>query len=102
MTLLFISVHIFSSLLPALDSVGTRFDADFIEGDQADLADRAECVACFLFTQDDFDAPQLMSYTNDRDRSDRDRPSALDTASEAVPRLSKPPGTAREEDVDLL
>ncbi|CAE7521204.1 VPS10, partial [Symbiodinium sp. CCMP2456] len=32
----------------ALDSVGTRFDAEFIEGDQ-----------------DDFDAPQLMNYTSD-------------------------------------
>lgn len=72
----------------ALDSVGTRFDADFIEGDQ-----------------DDFDAPQLMNYTNDRDRDSRDRDrdrdsrdreetrrSALDTASEAVPRLARPPG----------
>ncbi|CAK8989334.1 unnamed protein product [Durusdinium trenchii] len=78
----------------ALDSVGTRFDADFIEGDQ-----------------DDFDAPQLMNYTNDRDRdrSDRDRDrddaarrSALDTASEAVPRLAKPPGGRDDEGVDLL
>lgn len=83
----------------ALDSVGTRFDADFIEGDQ-----------------DDFDAPQLMNYTNDRDRDSRDRDrdrdsrdreetrrSALDTASEAVPRLARPPGGGpKEEDVDLL
>lgn len=82
----------------ALDSVGTRFDADFIEGDQ-----------------DDFDAPQLMNYTNDRDRDSRDRDrdrdsrdreetrrSALDTASEAVPRLARPPGGPKEEDVDLL
>jgi len=81
----------------ALDSVGTRFDADFIEGDQ-----------------DDFDAPQLMNYTNDRDKRDsrdRDRDSrdreetrrtALDTASEAVPRLARPPGAPKEEDLDLL
>eukprot|EP00930_Biecheleria_cincta_P083655 TRINITY_DN73187_c0_g1_i1.p1 TRINITY_DN73187_c0_g1~~TRINITY_DN73187_c0_g1_i1.p1 ORF type:complete len:877 (-),score=163.36 TRINITY_DN73187_c0_g1_i1:28-2658(-) len=91
----------------ALDSVGTRFDADFIEGDQ-----------------DDFDAPQLMGYTsggdrqNDRGDRDRDRDrsrgedtrkmnAGLESASATVPKLAKPPGTASvagpaDDDVDLL
>lgn len=91
----------------ALDSVGTRFDAEFIEGDQ-----------------DDFDAPQLMNYTSDagprdrdrdrdrdlrdrgRDRGDDARRTALDTAATEVPKLAKPPGassrSAAKDDVDLL
>eukprot|EP00931_Biecheleriopsis_adriatica_P073112 TRINITY_DN47467_c0_g1_i1.p1 TRINITY_DN47467_c0_g1~~TRINITY_DN47467_c0_g1_i1.p1 ORF type:complete len:878 (+),score=188.59 TRINITY_DN47467_c0_g1_i1:85-2718(+) len=89
----------------ALDSVGTRFDADFIEGDQ-----------------DDYDAPQLMSYTSgggdrdrDRDRNrDRDRErseearrgTAMDSAAASVPKLAKPPGKSSagpvDDDVDLL
>jgi len=91
----------------ALDSVGTRFDAEFIEDNQ-----------------DDFDAPQLMNYTSDagprdrdrdrdrdlrdrgRDRGDDARRTALDTAATEVPKLAKPPGTssrsAAKDDVDLL
>lgn len=88
----------------ALDSVGTRFDADFIEDDFGDSA------------------PQLMSYSDnshDRDR-DRDRdhrheevqlPRRIDTAAAAVPALAAPPGggggsaggaSAEEADLDLL
>jgi len=83
-----------------LDSVGTRFDADFIEDDFGD------------------GAPQLMSYSDrsgDRDR-DRDRdgpqevqmPRRIDTAASAVPKLLAPPGgggataAADEGDLDLL
>merc|ERR1719473_16593 len=74
----------------ALDSVGTRFDADFIEDDFGDSP------------------PQLMSYTDrdrDRDRDSRDRdrdrggeevqmPRRLDTAAASVPKLQAPPGGA--------
>jgi hypothetical protein len=98
----------------ALDSVGTRFDADFIEGDQ-DYAD---------------DAPQLMAYTGSssgrggggrgrgeselprrdggRDRERREAPRGVDTAAARVPKLSKPPGSAgtgaieEDDNVDLL
>mmetsp|Transcript_9585 Transcript_9585/g.17178 ORF Transcript_9585/g.17178 Transcript_9585/m.17178 type:complete len:882 (-) Transcript_9585:147-2792(-) len=88
----------------ALDSVGTRFDADFIEGDQ-----------------DDFDAPQLMHYNKsgdrdrDRDRRDQDRDreearrpvAAQEAAAAAVPKLAKPPGASTlgagdDDGVDLL
>lgn len=91
----------------ALDSVGTRFDADFIEDDQ-----------------DEFDAPQLMSYNSggdrQKDRGDRDRDrdrsrgddtrkmnAGLESASATVPKLAKPPGAASvagpaDDDVDLL
>jgi len=66
----------------ALDSVGTRFDADFIEDDFGDAA------------------PQLMSYSDrgdsDRDRRDRERDEVqlihrLDTAAASVPKLQAPP-----------
>lgn len=90
----------------ALDSVGTRFDSDFME-------------------KDDFagDAPQLMAYNDygasgnrDRDRRHRDRdrdrdrhperdmPRGVDTAAKSVPKLAKPPGGAAndEDSVDLL
>mmetsp|Transcript_17253 Transcript_17253/g.60261 ORF Transcript_17253/g.60261 Transcript_17253/m.60261 type:complete len:875 (-) Transcript_17253:107-2731(-) len=84
-----------------LDSCGTRFDADFIDNDQDDFDD---------------DAPQLMAYTGgggddrdrdrDRDRSRRDVPRGVDTASAAVPRLSKPPGKSSAasdgDELDLL
>jgi len=90
----------------ALDSVGMRFDADFIEDDK-----------------DEFDAPQLMSFNNggerdrdrDRDRDDRRRDddrkmrnAGLESASAAaVPKLAKPPGAASntgapDDEVDLL
>jgi hypothetical protein len=85
-----------------MESVGVRFDADFIEDDFAD------------------DAPQLMSYTGggsgggdrdrdrDRDRGDRrsEAPRRIDTAATSVPKLSGPPGAALASDdadsVDLL
>lgn len=86
----------------ALDSVGTRFDAEFIEGDD--------------FDQDD--APQLMAYTSrspprDRDRDDRDDrrdreaiPRRIDTAASSVPKLQKPPaqpvGKAVVDEADEL
>jgi len=84
-----------------LDSCGTRFDADFIDNDQDDFDD---------------DAPQLMAYTGggrddrdrdrDRDRGRRDVPRGVDTASAAVPRLSKPPGKSSAandgDELDLL
>lgn len=61
----------------AMDSVGTRFDADFVEDEFAD------------------DAPQLMSYTGaDRDRRD-EAPRRIDTAATSVPKLSAPAGGAR-------
>lgn len=81
----------------ALDSCGTRFDTDFIDGDQDDF---------------DNDAPQLMQYTEggDRDRyRDRERDREFrenrkaDAAASQVPKLAKPPGGAGGDDsLDLL
>jgi len=74
----------------ALDSVGVRFDADFIEDEFAD------------------DAPQLMAYTGGSDRrDDKSRaPRRIDTAATSIPKLSGPPGGAAAVDeadsVDLL
>jgi hypothetical protein len=74
-----------------LDSVGTRFDADFIEDDFAD------------------DAPQLMAYSGGNDRRDREKdkaPRRIETAAASVPKLSAPPGggggAAEDDSVDLL
>lgn len=92
----------------ALDSVGNRFDADFMDGDQ-----------------DDFnDPPKLMNYNKGggsgrgdsrggRDYGasrDRDPPRrGVDTAAASVPKLAKPPGAAGgagnvddDDSVDLL
>lgn len=80
----------------ALESVGTRFDADFIEDDFSD------------------DAPQLMAYTGGPDRGSDGEVQLLrriDTAAPqgAVPKLAGPPGGAPasaaddgDEGVDLL
>lgn len=85
----------------ALESVGARFDTEFIEGDQDEY---------------DNDAPQLMSYTGGGDR-DRERNNGarmdtgrrIDTAASQVPRLSAPPGglgsavnSMPDDSVDLL
>jgi len=75
----------------ALESVGTRFDADFIEDDQDDFGD----------------APQLLRYTNGADNEPRMVAGAIDSASAAVPKLAKPPGNAQkasndDDSVDLL
>lgn len=81
----------------ALESVGTRFDADFIEDDFTD------------------DAPQLMAY-NGAGKSDEGDvqllPSRIGTAAAQVPKLQGPPGGAGgaaagaadngDGDVDLL
>mmetsp|Transcript_5993 Transcript_5993/g.13214 ORF Transcript_5993/g.13214 Transcript_5993/m.13214 type:complete len:851 (-) Transcript_5993:201-2753(-) len=73
----------------ALDSVGVRYDTDFMESGE-----------------DDYDEPpQLMSY-GDRDR-DRDRDERverrIDTAAEKVPKLQAPPGSSDpDEPADLL
>lgn len=86
----------------AVDSVGTRFDADFIEDDFADSA------------------PQLMSYSdNSRDRDGDRREEEVQmprrthvdggaaTAASSVPKLQAPPGggagaAADDGDLDLL
>lgn len=73
----------------ALDSVGTRFDADFVEGDGDDFED----------------APQLMSYNGGEEM--RHEPTRIvhgsaDLATAAVPKLQKPPGASDDGDLDLL
>jgi len=73
----------------AMESVGVRFDADFIEDEFAD------------------EPPQLMSYTGGSDRRDREEkaPRRIETAASSVPKLSGPPGgaaAAADDDVDLL
>eukprot|EP00933_Yihiella_yeosuensis_P031871 TRINITY_DN2547_c2_g1_i1.p1 TRINITY_DN2547_c2_g1~~TRINITY_DN2547_c2_g1_i1.p1 ORF type:complete len:875 (-),score=186.23 TRINITY_DN2547_c2_g1_i1:492-3116(-) len=79
----------------ALDSVGTRFDSDFIEGDQDDYND----------------APQLMAFNaggaaNDNEPEARRIGGGIETAASAVPKLAKPPGAAAgpadDDSVDLL
>jgi len=93
----------------AVDSVGARFDAEFLEGDQDDFDD---------------DAPQLMSYMGGNERNERDdarsrqvrrddsrriESGRAETAAAQVPRLAAPPGggnavvaSADDEGVDLL
>jgi hypothetical protein len=58
----------------AMESVGVRFDADFIEDEFAD------------------DAPQLMAYTgaNDRREDKSKAPRRIDTAAASVPKLLAP------------
>lgn len=76
----------------ALDSVGTRVDTDFLEGDNDDYVD---------------DAPQLMSYSSPS-RSETIVRGGADAASEAVPKLTGPPGGAKaapsisDDNADLL
>lgn len=73
----------------AVDSVGMRFDTDFIDGDQDEF---------------EVDAPQLMNYTTEgRDIVRRN----MERSNVTVPRLQQPPGTTigrqnDEEDLDLL
>eukprot|EP00927_Polykrikos_kofoidii_P066198 TRINITY_DN61841_c0_g1_i1.p1 TRINITY_DN61841_c0_g1~~TRINITY_DN61841_c0_g1_i1.p1 ORF type:complete len:870 (-),score=172.66 TRINITY_DN61841_c0_g1_i1:108-2717(-) len=79
----------------ALDSVGQRFDHDFLDNDQDDFVD---------------DAPQLMSLTGgNKDDENRIRGGGLDAASAQVPRLAAPPSgggfataTGGDDEVDLL
>jgi hypothetical protein len=73
----------------AMESVGMRFDADFIEDEFAD------------------DAPQLMAYTGGSDRREEKStaPRRIDTAAHSVPKLHAPPGgggAADDDSVDLL
>lgn len=78
----------------ALESVGTRFDSDFMEADQDDFSG---------------DAPQLMAF-NDRGQRSRDHdrprsrelPRGVDTAAASVPKLAKPPGAGGGDDEDSL
>jgi len=69
-----------------LESVGLRFDADFIEDDFAD------------------DAPQLMTYNAPSDRS-TDEVNVLrriETAAPSVPKLQAPPGGSGTDDAESL
>lgn len=80
----------------ALESVGSRYDADFLEGDQDDFVE---------------DAPQLMTYVGShQNRGDRKRDEArmisggFHSADAPVPKLLAPPGRATKDDdsLDLL
>lgn len=88
----------------AMDSVGLRYDADFIDADQDDFVD---------------DAPKLMHYSTnttgstelvDRQEDRQMRTGSLNTATEAVPRLMGPPGggahaahtVSHDDGMDLL
>merc|ERR1719506_1875754 len=73
----------------AMESVGMRFDAEFIEDEFAD------------------DAPQLMAYPGGSDRREEKStaPRRIDTAAPSVPKLHAPPGgggAADDDSVDLL
>jgi hypothetical protein len=71
----------------AMESVGVRFDEDFIEDDFAD------------------DAPQLIAHSGGDRRQDKREPRRIDTAAASVPKLQAPPGGgggAADDDVDLL
>jgi hypothetical protein len=73
----------------AMESVGVRFDEDFIEDDFAD------------------NAPQLIPHSNGRDEKPKVLRS-IDTAATSVPKLQGPPGgglggsSADDDSVDLL
>jgi hypothetical protein len=80
----------------ALESVGTRYDADFIEAEQDEFHD---------------DAPELMHYTSSGGFDDQEvqmrveSVRRIDTAAASVPKLSGPPGQKPlddDEGLDLL
>jgi len=66
-----------------LESVGARYDSDFMDADQDDYHD---------------DAPQLMTYVSGGDRRSearRDNIRRAETPSAPVPKLAGPPGSAQ-------